>query len=270
MFLLLLVLFSLHRNDKFLFWGTIPESSPSMTSQVEKAVKIASARNQSVSNCEYLLTSQVWHEKSNTRVYNFTSLYPCCRYCECFAAGVYCVGGCRCSNCYNRPEFEDIVLQTREQIESRNPSAFVPKIIRAPVSSPTTIGVYTFFSLLYNSARKEPNIVCYFVKFLFSNAPIVNVFWTVNLKQTNTISGSCMQKTKEECVDVTPAPTRHKRGCNCKKSQCSKKYCECYQVCINVYLYLVFFSSRNHNKTFTCKTQIWFTHSCFSPSLLMI
>lgn len=28
----------------------------------------------------------------------------------------------------------------------------------------------------------------------------------------------------------TPASARHKRGCNCKKSSCLKKYCECFQV----------------------------------------
>ena len=34
---------------------------------------------------------------------------------------------------------------------------------------------------------------------------------------------------QEEAAD-TPASARHKRGCNCKKSLCLKKYCECYQV----------------------------------------
>lgn len=30
-------------------------------------------------------------------------------------------------------------------------------------------------------------------------------------------------------IDSTPPSARHKRGCNCKKSMCMKKYCECYQ-----------------------------------------
>ncbi|XP_062187249.1 protein tesmin/TSO1-like CXC 3 [Phragmites australis] len=36
------------------------------------------------------------------------------------------------------------------------------------------------------------------------------------------------QETGED-PNNTPASARHKRGCNCKKSSCLKKYCECYQ-----------------------------------------
>ncbi|CAH8387986.1 unnamed protein product [Eruca vesicaria subsp. sativa] len=92
-------------------------------------------------------------------------------YCECFAAGVYCIEPCSCVDCFNRPIHEDTVLATRKQIESRNPLAFAPKVIRNSDSIMETI----------DDASK------------------------------------------------TPASARHKRGCNCKKSNCLKKYCECYQ-----------------------------------------
>ncbi|XP_022138009.1 protein tesmin/TSO1-like CXC 2 [Momordica charantia] len=92
-------------------------------------------------------------------------------YCECFAAGVYCIEPCSCQDCFNKPIHEDTVLATRKQIESRNPLAFAPKVIRNSDSLP------------------EPG----------------------------------------DESNKTPASARHKRGCNCKKSSCLKKYCECYQ-----------------------------------------
>ncbi|CAN1129101.1 Protein tesmin/TSO1-like CXC 2 [Linum perenne] len=92
-------------------------------------------------------------------------------YCECFAAGVYCIEPCSCQDCFNKPIHEDTVLSTRKQIESRNPLAFAPKVIRT----------------------SEPGV-----------------------------------ETGDEPLK-TPASARHKRGCNCKKSSCLKKYCECYQ-----------------------------------------
>ncbi|KAK6130168.1 hypothetical protein DH2020_036084 [Rehmannia glutinosa] len=55
-------------------------------------------------------------------------------YCECFAAGVYCVEPCACIDCFNKPVHEDTVLATRKQIESRNPLAFAPKVIRGSES----------------------------------------------------------------------------------------------------------------------------------------
>ncbi|KAL3622691.1 Ubiquitin-conjugating enzyme E2 32 [Castilleja foliolosa] len=53
---------------------------------------------------------------------------------ECFAAGVYCVEPCACIDCFNKPIHEYTVLATRKQIESRNPLAFAPKVIKGPDS----------------------------------------------------------------------------------------------------------------------------------------
>lgn len=59
-----------------------------------------------------------------------------CSYCDCFAAGIYCADPCSCQGCFNRPEYEDTVLETRQQIESRNPLAFAPKIVQHAIELP--------------------------------------------------------------------------------------------------------------------------------------
>ncbi|CAL9090038.1 unnamed protein product [Musa acuminata var. zebrina] len=140
----------------------------------------AAAKDISLGNCEEL--SQGSPKKKRCKSENGGESEGCKRcnckkskclklYCECFAAGVYCSEPCSCQGCFNKPIHEDTVLATRKQIESRNPLAFAPKVIRT-----SEAGV---------EMRDDAN--------------------------------------------KTPASTRHKRGCNCKKSNCLKKYCECYQ-----------------------------------------
>ena len=78
-----------------------------------------------------------------------TCTFP--RYCECFVAGVYCVEPCMCQEWFNKPEYEDMVLGTHQQIESRNPLAFAPKIVHGANSPPT------------NGVRKWLEIFCFHV-----------------------------------------------------------------------------------------------------------
>lgn len=59
------------------------------------------------------------------------------RYCDCFAAGIYCAEPCACQECYNRPEYEDTVIETRQKIESRDPFAFAPRVVQHVIEQPT-------------------------------------------------------------------------------------------------------------------------------------
>ncbi|XP_063942953.1 protein tesmin/TSO1-like CXC 3 [Daucus carota subsp. sativus] len=61
------------------------------------------------------------------------------QYCNCFASGYYCSETCSCQGCFNTPEYQDKVLETRRQIVSRDPLAFAPKILQRVSESPANI-----------------------------------------------------------------------------------------------------------------------------------
>lgn len=53
------------------------------------------------------------------------------RYCECFAAGIYC-NGCNCTNCHNNVEHESARREAVGATLERNPNAFRSKIAKSP------------------------------------------------------------------------------------------------------------------------------------------
>ncbi|KAK1305701.1 Protein tesmin/TSO1-like CXC 2 [Acorus calamus] len=111
-------------------------------------------------------------------------------YCECFAAKRYCSESCTCKECLNKPEYEEKVFHARQQIESRNPTAFAPRVVVLATESP--------------------------------------------------------HKSAENSKSKTSTSARHKRGCNCKKSMCLKKYCECFEPYYGLSLL--------HNQVLCCST----------------
>ena len=49
------------------------------------------------------------------------------RYCPCFALGRFCGEACRCSDCRNRSEHQDLVLKNIARVRKRNKNGFGPR-----------------------------------------------------------------------------------------------------------------------------------------------
>ncbi|KAH6774266.1 hypothetical protein C2S51_012670 [Perilla frutescens var. frutescens] len=81
-------------------------------------------------------------------------------YCDCFAAGIYCAEPCACQECYNRPEYEDTVIETRQKIESRDPFAFAPRVVQHIIEQPTISSGEDGSNFTPASARHKKGCKC--------------------------------------------------------------------------------------------------------------
>lgn len=99
------------------------------------ALRGATVRRVNVWNCEYIFKYVLNHTLYDM-LYLCILIWVFCSYCDCFGAGLFCGDGCACDSCGNRVEFQETVVETKHHIESRNPDAFAPKIVKCAADVP--------------------------------------------------------------------------------------------------------------------------------------
>lgn len=212
--------------------GILTGSSPWTTIWAERAAKTANARNQNASNCECLLFF-LRSRRCGMRELNYLSMFFClpdtanALHLGCIVwVGVNAITasiGPNSRKLWSEPENK----LNRGILRPLRPRSCEDWSLHPPLSG----YLHSLFSFWM-----DPNT---YVAVLFCNwkAHIprgiwISIYWsrTICMHFLYCCFWCCMDLKDDRCLDTSPMPMRHKRGCNCKKSQCSKKYCECYQV----------------------------------------
>jgi len=124
-------------------------------------------------------------------------------YCECFARGETCKD-CKCQNCSNteRSEHQEAREKAMENVRSRDPNAFLRK---KTMGSP-------------EESSEPPMDQQRMMKLMLIEA-------LTHGASPHTYAHGSTENSTEKLPPLLSGP---RKGCNCKKSECRKKYCECF------------------------------------------